>query len=229
MEGKLKVNISGLSINLGNLYDSYCADPAALSDLMDEYVASTVDLLARGPDAPPRRELIMPMVASRSKLDARREEHPNTDHLIVFEELNDELVVFYVEDRGISTSGFTEAALQNAGLSRGELRSLALENLRKTVADLEIEEGAEPTEIFGGTFTTSLILLDDFWSPWEAKVDGELVVSIPQRYFVFFTGSNDKVRLQRLREIAHEEQADRYNITETLYVRRDGRFIRFDG
>ncbi len=229
MNGTLRVEIGELSINLADLYDRYRYNPADLDDLVDLSVASTRELLARGPDGPPRHEDIMPMMVTRHWLEAWREENPNKDQVLVFEEFDEEIIVMYVEDHVVSTPAITEAGLRNANLDRDELRALALENLRKTVPELEIEEGDDPVRILGDTFTTSLILLDDFWAPWEAKMDGELVVSIPSRHFVFFCGANDMTRLQRLRDIAREQQAHRYNITEKLFVRRAGRFIRFDG
>jgi uncharacterized protein YtpQ (UPF0354 family) len=82
-----------------------------------------------------------------------------------------------------------------------------------------------------GSYESSLLLLDDLWSKGDvpAKVDGDVVVAIPARDLLFFTGSSNPAGVARLRELAakYVKQAS-YRLTAALFVYRDGRFTRFD-
>jgi uncharacterized protein YtpQ (UPF0354 family) len=82
-----------------------------------------------------------------------------------------------------------------------------------------------------GSYESSLLLLDDLWSKGDvpAKVDGDVVVAIPARDLLFFTGSRNPAGVARLHELAakYVKQAS-YRLTDTLFVYRDGRFTRFD-
>jgi uncharacterized protein YtpQ (UPF0354 family) len=57
------------------------------------------------------------------------------------------------------------------------------------------------------------------------KVDGDLVVAIPARDVLMFTGSNNKEGLKEIRQVAQKMVTEApHRLTPELFVYRDGRF-----
>ena len=65
---------------------------------------------------------------------------------------------------------------------------------------------------------------------WPVKVDGDIIVAVPSKDVLLVTGSNNRKGIETLRVLAAKLKAEsRYEITDTLFVYRDGRFTRFAG
>jgi uncharacterized protein YtpQ (UPF0354 family) len=80
----------------------------------------------------------------------------------------------------------------------------------------------------GGDYEASLLLIDDIWSGGQIKVDGDVVVAVPARDVLLVTGSRNRTALKSIRELAAKYVAEgRYELTDTLFVYRDGRFSKF--
>jgi uncharacterized protein YtpQ (UPF0354 family) len=80
----------------------------------------------------------------------------------------------------------------------------------------------------GGDYEASLLLFDHIWSSGQVKVKGDIVVAVPAKDTLVVTGSQNRKGLDAMRKYVAEVVArDRYRLTDTLFVYRNGRFVRF--
>jgi len=80
----------------------------------------------------------------------------------------------------------------------------------------------------GGNYEASLLLIDDIWSSGQIQVNGDIVVAIPTRDTLLVTGSRSRSGLKLVRELtAKFKSQGPYELTDTLFRYRDGRFTKF--
>ncbi len=147
---------------------------------------------------------------------------------ILTEPFNSELAIVYAEDRPQSLRYLMTG--DDVG-DRAQLRQLALGNLHRMLAKIEMREGADHVLLIeaGGNYEASLLLADGIWSSDQIKVDGDIVVAVPDRSALLITGSHNREGIARLRKIAAERAVGPYALTPSLFVYRDGKFVKFDG
>jgi uncharacterized protein YtpQ (UPF0354 family) len=146
---------------------------------------------------------------------------------ILTEPFNSELAIVYAEDRPQSLRYLTTR--DNVG-DRARLLNLALGNLHRLLPRIEMREGADHVLLIeaGGSYEASLLLADGIWSSGQITVDGDIVVAVPSRDALLVTGSRNRRGIARLRAMAAELAAGTYALTPTLFVYRDGKFVRFE-
>jgi uncharacterized protein YtpQ (UPF0354 family) len=144
------------------------------------------------------------------------------------EPFNSELAIVYVEDRPSSMRFLTTR--DDVG-DRARLRHLALSNLHRLLANIEMRPGADGISLItaGGEYDASLLLADALWSGGQIEVDGDIVVAAPAKGPLLVTGSRNQAGIVRLRAIAAELAAGPYGLTPVLFVWRGGKFEVFDG
>ena len=212
---------------LGNYYQEYLLDPGRFDEIVR---VATTGLV--GPDdigTKVDRTRIVPLIKDRSWLAGVRSElkAQGLVQKILSERFNDELIIAYAEDHPTKFRYLPIDA--DIGVSRRDLRALAVRNLRRILPDVMMQ-GTTSVLMFtaGGHFEPSLLLLDDIWSSGQLKVDGDIVVAIPARDMLLVTGSRDRAGLEKVRELATRFAAEGpYTLIDTLFVYRDGRFRRF--
>ena len=222
---------------LNHAYQEYSeGPPSELGNVIHKFVAAFAEQ-ERLASKPLDRSLIVPIIKDRAWL---AESQKNLKVRGVARSLdfvsapyNEDLVVFYAEDSPRNIQYLVPLALDAAGISRAELRALAVANLQRLVPKVEMHNGPLVSMILaGGNYEASLLLVDEIWTQAALRqaVDGDVVVAIPARDLLFFTGSRNRAGIARLREIAtkYVNQAS-YRLTDTLFVRRNGKFLRFDG
>jgi uncharacterized protein YtpQ (UPF0354 family) len=210
---------------LDNAYNEYSRNPAAKADVIARYVASFVQT-AQGP-RPLNPEQIVPVVKDRAWLKHVGGSKARSKQVI--EDLNADLVVVYAEDGPENIRYFSAADLEKAGVQRDKVRELAIANLRRILPPPEPVNGPLVSMMTaGGDYVPSLLLLDEIWRDGELGVEGEIVIAIPTRDVLLFTGSNNKDGVKKLRELAKKTAADGpYSLTDRLFVYRGGKFQRF--
>ena len=231
--GDLKLTIKetdGLvrNIQLSNAYNEYKLDPQRFDDLVGNFAAifwQPADEAAAGLD----RTRIIPVIKDRQWLD----ELHNTlkakgvaqQHLA--DRFNDELVIVYAQDDPNRMRYLTTQ--EDFGLSREELRSLAVANLKRVLPKIEMGRvGDVALMSAGGNYEASLLLIDDIWSSGQIQVNGDIVVAIPTRDALLVTGSRSRSGLKLVRELTAKFKAQGpYELTDTLFRYRDGRFTKF--
>lgn len=213
--------------SLDNAFNEYLQDPTAKLAIIERYVASLAE--TSQPTEPLRPQQIVPVIKDASWLQDMKRAGGEGMAEQVFEDFNGDLVVVYAEDTPSSTRYFSPDDLQKSGIGRSELRALAVSNLRRLLPPTEIHGGPLVSMLTaGGDYVASLLLIDDLWSSGQLKVDGEIVVAVPTRDVVLFTGSKNDEGVAKLRAMAHKAVSEgSYALTDRLFVYRDGRFQRF--
>jgi uncharacterized protein YtpQ (UPF0354 family) len=230
--GDLKLTIKetdGLvrNIQLNNAYNEYKLDPQRFDDLVATF--SAIFSQSASKEAGLDRTRIVPVIKDRQWLD----ELHNTlkaggvaqQHLA--DRFNDELVIVYAQDDPNRMRYLTTQ--EDFGLSREELRSLAIANLKRVLPKIEMGRvGDVALMSAGGNYEASLLLIDDIWSSGQIQVNGDIVVAIPTRDTLLVTGSRSRSGLKLVRELTAKFKAQGpYELTDTLFRYRDGRFTRF--
>lgn len=221
-----------LTVYLDNAYAQYSADPKARKEVMQSYVRGLLE--SAKDEAPIDRARIVPVIKDRGwlaeirkSLKVRGGKQPAGN---VFEDLNEDLLIVYAEDTPRNIRYLISDNLAELRLRKGELRALAVGNLRKLLPKMELNKGPLVSMITaGGDYDASLLLFDDLWSGGKLGVDGEIVVAIPSRDVLLFTGSRQPAGIAKLRELASRlSQKASYRLTDRLFVYRNGRFQRFE-
>jgi uncharacterized protein YtpQ (UPF0354 family) len=230
--GDLKLTIKetdGLvrNIQLNNAYNEYKLDPQRFDDLVATF--SAIFSQSASKEAGLDRTRIIPVIKDRQWLD----ELHNTlkakgvaqQHLA--DRFNDELVIVYAQDDPNRMRYLTTQ--EDFGLSREELRSLAIANLKRVLPKIEMGRvGDVALMSAGGNYEASLLLIDEIWSSGQIQVNGDIVVAIPTRDALLVTGSRSRSGLKLVRELTAKFKAQGpYELTDTLFRYRDGRFTKF--
>lgn len=143
-----------------------------------------------------------------------------------YEPLAADLVVLYAEDSEGRLSVLSPERLSQAGLSRDQAAQHARANLRTALASVRVHlvEGLHKVE-WDGVYESSLLLLDELWTPERFPVPGDLVVAAPARHMVIVTGTGSPERVEKLRGLAERgvEELD-HPVSARLLVRREGRW-----
>lgn len=230
--GDLKLTIKetdGLvrNIQLNNAYNEYKLDPQRFDDLVTTF--SAIFSQSASKEGGLDRTRIIPVIKDRQWLD----ELHNTlkakgvaqQHLA--DRFNNELVIVYAQDDPNRMRYLTTQ--EDFGLSREELRSLAITNLKRVLPKIEMRSvGDVALMSAGGNYEASLLLIDDIWSSGQIQVNGDIVVAIPTRDALLVTGSRSRSGLKLVRELTAKFKAQGpYELTDTLFRYRDGRFTKF--
>lgn len=119
--------------------------------------------------------------------------------------------------------------LESSGRSRRELRGRAAENLYAALDRVGVH-GQPPTLMlsFDGVegLESSVLLARAFWDDLAGAVPGELVVGVPARDVVMFTGSASQAGLQKLRRAVDRVifAGGPHLLSQDLLVRRGRRW-----
>lgn len=232
---ELRVSAPGrepYSLLLANAYADAEADPTLKSSVIQKYVAAALER-ARVGNLPFDRNLVVPVIKDRAWLQdmaafqkSRGAQEPVR---FVYDDFNEELVVVYAMDTPSSVQFLTPKVFEGSGVARSELRAIAVANLRKLLTNIEIHSGPLVSTISaGGDYESSLLLLDEVWSVGKVEVDGDLLVAIPARGVLLFAGSKTPGAVERLSSMSEElSREGGHTLTPTLFVRQDGRFVRW--
>lgn len=215
------------TVQLNNAYNEYKLDPQRFGDIVGTFSAMFSQSASK--ETALDRTRVVPVIKDRQWLD----ELHNTlkgrgvaqQHLA--EPFNKELVIVYALDDPNRMRYLTTQ--EDFGLSRAELRALAVENLKRVLPKIELRGDDEVMLMSaGGNYEASLLLIDDIWSSGQVKVNGDIVVAIPTRDVLLVTGSRNRAGLKRVRELTAKFVAQGpYELTDTLFRYRDGRFTKF--
>lgn len=173
-------------------YENYTKHPEVLNQIMDAYLNVTYD------DHMPRTPFvetskILPIIRNKEFVNTLSEAEQDFEKIIC-DSYNDELLVFYVENRENSIYFIRHSDIINFNYSVEDLRAKALENL---TADWDVtitgEEGLYAVAS-KGQFASSLILLD-IWESEYLPVNGDVVIAISNPHKIYVTGSNDQANL----------------------------------
>lgn len=218
---RLEVRGAGESatVPLDDAYQAYLRVP----DKLDEIVKLLVDgvLESQAAAIAIDRTLIVPVVRERTWFaDVGAEGGVG----LVYDDLNDDLVVVYAEDAPNSLSYFSPVELQKAGIVREGLRQLAAENLLRILPQIERrgENGMYQIQA-GGDFESSLLAIGSMWRKESFDVKGDFVFAVPAAGVLFVTGSEDPAGIASVRKLAAESyKRSPQKLSPKLFVLREG-------
>ncbi len=221
------------TVFLHNAYDSYKQAPNDGHAVILRYIDAILGNKNFG-DAEIDRSRIVPIIKDRAWLDETRtalklkgSDITRLNH--VWDEYNDELVILYAEDNPNAIRYLGVEHIEKLGLNRLELRNLAVANLQKAVAKIELRGTPEfYVMTAGGNYEASLLLEEKIWTGGQVKVDGEIVVAVPSRDMLLITGSKNPGGIAKLKKLADETvKSAPYRLTPQLFVFRGGKFVPF--
>ncbi|MCZ7608202.1 MAG: DUF1444 family protein [Planctomycetota bacterium] len=226
-------NEQEVQIWLGNLYGNLSEDYEDRLGEVEHFIHG-LSVLPMGDDLPPPSiESIVPQIKDGRYVDELTQlesgaEEPQSPLLI--ESLVADLHVVYACDTEHAIIPLREDDLPVIGVSGADLRSIAVENLRRLLPPIESQQNDFGGMLFcGGAYEASILLLDDVWEQIEPQYVGPLLACVPARDMMLFGDASDEKALDMIRQIADEvEQGGSYLISRTILVRRDGRWEEFE-
>lgn len=141
-----------------------------------------------------------------------------------------DIVVAYAEDGADQLRFLSANEMEALNLPSEQLAATAVENLRSRIDNIRrIGEGPLYMLAAGGTFEASLLLMESVWDDQEKSVDGRIVVAVPSRELILFTGENSTSAIQQMRSAVNDIHTDgSYLISRKLLLRDGKRWIPFD-
>ena len=218
------------TLQLRNRYNEYKTDPGSLGKIVADYY----ELIEKPAVATVDRARIVPVIKDRAwladnerGLAARGVKSGGMPARLLSETFTDELVILYAIDEANRMRYLM--ANETIGVERDKLRRLAIENLNRILPKIELHQGGDIAMMTaGGDYEASLLLFDDIWRGGKIKMNGDIVVAVPAKDVLLITGSKSRKGIAGVRELAAKYKAEsRYEITDTLFVYRDGRFTKF--
>jgi uncharacterized protein YtpQ (UPF0354 family) len=226
-----------ITTDLHNAYETYLRAPERRDEVIRAYIGVLVEGVTFG-DAKTAldRTRIVPVLKPQRWVDGARQAQRNAKAdtkvdpkpEILTDPFNSELAIVYAEDRPQSLRYLMTT--DDVG-DRAQLRDLALGNLNRMLPKIEMRQGADHIFLIeaGGNYEASLLLADGIWSSGQIAVDGDIVAAVPDRSALLVTGSRNRDGVARLRKMAAELAIGPYALTPSLFVYRDGKFVKFDG
>lgn len=207
---------------LYNCYSEYLREPQEIENIFPKYLNSAESLYKQNGDI--KITDILPVVKDKRFLNSIEEINPDFELNHIYEQYNNELYVFYVEDTETSIHYLTKNDFENLNIDRKELQKIAIENLSNSV---EIEKHGEDGYymlVADGNYESSLILLD-IWNAENFEVKGKIVIGIPSRDVLLVTGKNDLENIERLAKTIDEiNESGDHLVSKKMFEYNNGRF-----
>jgi hypothetical protein len=202
------------AINLGHIFSACEAAPEDANGLVEEFLSAILSATSAISE-PVELASLLP------RLDAALKAPPGE----VVHSVNQELVQRFVIDREETMIFLKESKLDELGLTKKELRELAIKNLVRKfpkVAVKQIDDGVY--QALGDTnYDASLVLVAGYWDKRQHPISNEFVFAVPARDQLYYCDSKDKKALKTLRHLARTGfKTGAYPITDKLFILRKG-------
>jgi uncharacterized protein YtpQ (UPF0354 family) len=224
-------NGQNITAELTTSYNAYAKEPQRLKGLIDLHIERLATDEWTKAQVKLDHSTIVPVVKNRKWLeDAERQIiAAGVQQKQLVEDFVDDLVVAYAED---TPKMFRYIARHEYKGKWEHLRPLALQNLKRLVPKIEIRGMNQYVTVVsaGDDYTSSLLLVDPFWSsPERFKVRGDVVVAIPARDVILVTGSASGKIKEFRGLVANLYAQEPHAVSQTLLVHRNKRFTKFTG
>lgn len=224
IEFEIKTEFNGGNYRhfLDNCYSEYANNSKKITEIIERYVESAS--LMYLPETKVKAERIFPIIKDKRFLQGLQEMNIHYEKSHIYETYNDELFIFYAEDRENSIHYISENDLKEINFPIENLKEKAIENL---LTNLEMKRHGENGYFMitvGGNYESSLILLN-IWGQGNFPVNGNFVIGIPARDILFITGSKDSENLHRLYDsIQKITETGDHLVSDKIFELRDGKF-----
>jgi uncharacterized protein YtpQ (UPF0354 family) len=222
IEARFKDNLGRLSVD--NAYLTYQSNPDSLQQIMVSYITSLRSAFAQT-DSPAKNNIV-PVIKPHSYLNMTTHEGGPKVNPGVYEIYNDELVILYAMDLPNNVRGLSESDLTDLGIARESLLEISMNNLMKIIPEIQVKGGNGLFMVMaGGTYESSLIFHHEIICKDNFKVNGDLVIAIPNRDVLLVTGSNDTQNIAKVAAIANQMFSENnYPISPYLFKEVDNKW-----
>nr|WP_294785835.1 DUF1444 family protein [uncultured Flavobacterium sp.] len=190
---------------LNNAYSEYSSDPKNSNEIIKKYLNGISAMFL--PKELLNADKILPVIKDKRFIKKLEDINANFEKNHIYEFYNEELFIFYVEDRENSIHYISKDDLEEISFPLEKLHEKAIQNLADQFKMERHGDNGYFMLTAGGNYESSLILLD-IWHPENFSVDGNFVIGIPSRDVLIITGSADSANLHRLYDVVQ-------NINET--------------
>lgn len=178
----------------------------------------------------PGRNNIVPRIKSTQMLaELARMGYPQ-DQWPVTEPLVADLIISYAFDLPQTFQMVQPDDLKELGIQPGELRAIAVDNIKKQVRKIGTMEEPPVMRVWTGNDLEACVLLaDSYWRELAANTPGEIVASVPRRDVLLFCSSQSEEGLFALTDITAQvyESGEAHALSKKLLVWRDGQWMPF--
>ncbi|KQW97324.1 DUF1444 family protein [Flavobacterium sp. Root420] len=207
---------------LNNAYSEYINDSKFIKEIIEKYVNGLSAMFL--PKELLDEERILPVVKDRRFIQSLEEINTDFEKNHIYEFYNEELIIFYVEDRENSIHYISKDNLEEINFSIENLREKALENLSNNFEMKRHGENGYFMLTAGGNYESSLILLN-IWNHENFLVAGNIVIGIPSRDVLLITGSKDSKNLHRLYDsVKNINETGNHIVSDKIFELRNGKF-----
>ncbi|WP_455518193.1 DUF1444 family protein [Neisseria cinerea] len=220
---------------LGNHYAHYLQNPEAL----DEIIALNAKVVREMAEADGTMTVdnILPIIKDtaflNNLLSQNHDPLPDTETLLIYRPLVDNLLVMYVAHMGNVMRSFGAKDMERLGIPNTDtLHSIALANLRRETAGklcTEHLENSTLTQVITNDDNESalILILDDILAN-DRQLPANPVFAIPSRDFLALCSPSDHDAVAAMLEIALEvAQNDPYAVSAQLYQYHNGTITLF--
>jgi uncharacterized protein YtpQ (UPF0354 family) len=111
------------------------------------------------------------------------------------------IILFYAFDMDTHFEIVSNKDLHNLKLSKEELHIKAVKNLNSLDLQIKAQKSTNLNMLTaGGNYEATLILLPEIMDSISSMVDGNLIVSVPARDILYFTGDKDPENIKAITE-----------------------------
>jgi uncharacterized protein YtpQ (UPF0354 family) len=220
---------SQLKSSLGNTWAEAAKNPNGRADICRYYLKSVLSIAKRekGVVGAAETNSVVPTIKDDSFLQQFPKD--TSGHGIVSEPFVADLHIVYATDRDGIIAFLMESDRKRFNLEVPELRSLAVANLKSVLHPIK-RLGESP--LFGFTtddgYCSSLLLLDDLWKTQTNSVQGDIIVAVPARDILLFTGSSSTNGIREIRAKVEEIRKNgSHLVSDTLLIRKNGHWEKF--
>ena len=214
-----------------NAYREYLTEPDSIDQVLAKFTQTANEVYKESQGINIKN--IIPIIKSADFINEVKKLGGATDSTKsspIFEKYNDELLIIYAEDNEKSIRYFTQNEFNKLNISRDSLAAIALDNLDRILTKAErTGNNGRYMVTAGGTYESSMLLLNSFWSNKNFPVKGDIVITIPNRDVLLITGSKDKLNLDWLRARAQESyDSGSYQVSPSLFRWNGKEFSKFE-
>jgi uncharacterized protein YtpQ (UPF0354 family) len=217
------------TISLDNLKLACSSQPEGCPQMTDNFVEKIVGSLKTAQEAAELKpEMIRAVLKNQEYMDGLVEVYKQSppekreDNKIVSKKYISGLHIVYVIDSPGSMRQMSVGDMKEMKLDKEKVHALAMANMEKALGEIPKADAPELPGLFvvtaGDSYDSARFLLHKNWEKIAKEVEGDLVVAIPTRDLLFFTGSADENRVRVLTEMAKRVvEREPYSLTDKLF------------
>ena len=149
---------------------------------------------------------------------------------ILWERYNSDLIIIYAQKTPFETKYkyLKRNEFESLNISRDTLLNFSVRNYDKSISRIEVSKEKEYLQLISNTkYNASLILVDEIWRKENFKIEGDIVIAIPNKDSLFITDSRNEVAVEKLKAIIQNYNTSENSISKNLYKWNGIKFERY--